>query len=375
MTTAKIQQVPIAAPSLDTAEIDVVTEVLRSGRLSEGERTAAFEQAFAEAEGAAWGVATSSGTAALLCAYMATVPAGEEVLVPGFGFIATAAMVVAAGAVPVFCDVDPETFTILPEEIERRGGERTRAAVPMHLFGNPGSIGQIEEVCRAKGVRIIWDAAQAHGATYNERPIGSFPLLTCYSFDPSQNMTTGEGGMVLGHDESLRAKLQRFKDHGQEGRYHHRVLGYNFRSNEVAAAIGLAQLAKLPAFNAARQGNAARLTEKLAGLEGLRLPRPTEGATHVYQQYTLSLDLHRLSVDRDAFARRLADRGIATGVHYPLATYLQPAMSEYDRGAALPNCIDLSRRVLSIPVHPGLSDEDVDRVASAVAEVHDEALR
>jgi len=365
----------MAAPSISNEEIKAVTAVLRSGKLAEGEKTAQFEAAFAEAEGAAWGVATSSGTTALLCAYMALVPPGQEVLVPGFGFMATAAMVVAAGAIPVFCDVDLETLSILPEEIERRAGPQTRACVPVHLYGNPAPIEQIELACRDQGLRMIWDAAQAHGATYRDKRLGAFPQLTCYSFYPTKNMTTGEGGMVLGHDEALRTKIQRLKNHGQDGRYHHRTIGYNFRSNEIASALGLGQLGRLPEMNAARQANAARLTGQLDELEGLRLSATTEGAVHVYHQYTLLLELNRLSIDRDTFVEQLAERGISAGVHYPLPLYLQPAMSEFDRGETLPNSIDLARRVLSVPVHPGLSEADVDRVAQAIREVHDAALR
>lgn len=374
-TTDTQAQIRMAIPSLDEQEVEAVTAVMRSGQLSEGPKTREFEQAFAAAEGAAWGVATSSGSTALLCAYLAAVPAGQEVLVPGFGFFATAAMVVAAGAVPVFCDVDTETFNILPEEVELRAGDRTRAAAPVHMFGNPVDVEPLELACREKGLRIIWDAAQSHGATYRDKSLGAFPDLACYSFYPTKNMTTGEGGIVLGHDAGLETKIRRLKNHGQEGRYNHRFMGYNFRSTDIASAIGLVQLTKLPAWNEARRRNAARLTAALSELSGLRVPVATEGAVHVYHQYTLVLDLHRLTISRDEFAAKLAEKGVQSGVHYPLPLYLQPALSSHAPGAVLPNAIELSRSVLSIPVHPGLSEADVDRVAEAVRDVHDASLK
>ncbi len=357
------------------AEVDAVARVLRSGKLREGELTREFEDAFARAEGAPWGVAASSGTTALLMAYLAMLQKGDEVLVPGFGFIATAAMVVAAGATPVFCDIDPVTFAIRPDEIERKSGPRTRAAVPVHMFGHPAPIEPLRLVCREKGLRIVWDAAQAHGATYQGQRMAEFHDLIVYSFYASKNITTGEGGMVLGHDPALRVKLQRLKDHGAEAPYDHRTLGYNFRSTEMASAIGLVQLGKLEALNRARRLNASRLASQLAGLRAIRLPVEQPGCCSVYHQFTVVLDTERLRINRKEFAERLAQRNIATSVHYPLPVHHQQALAHLGRDDVLPGCVELSRRVLSLPVHPGLSIDDIDRVALAVRDVHDESVR
>lgn len=372
------RRIAMGAPAIGEEEIAAVTEVLRSGMLREGERTRAFEAAFAEAEGAAWAVACSSGTAALQLAYLATLQPGDEVLVPGFGFIATASMVVAIGGVPVFCDIDPETFAITPEEVDRRCTKKTRACVPVHLYGHPAPIEELQLICRERGLRIIWDAAQAHGATWQGQRMGAFPDLATYSLYASKNITTGEGGVIVGHDPALRTRLLRLKNHGSEpggAAYDHRQVGYNFRLTDMAAAIGLVQLEKLDGLSRARRLNASRLTRHLTGLPGLRVPVERPGAVSVYHQYTIVLDLERLKVDRREFASRLADRGIASSVHYPLPMHHQPALSQYCGDAVLPNSVELARRVLSLPVHPALTTDDVDRVALAVRDVHDEVLR
>jgi perosamine synthetase len=375
LSVSSLPRITMGSPAIGEEEIAAVTAVLRSGKLREGELARQFEEAFAAAEGAAWAVTTNSGSSALLASYMTLIQPGDEVLVPGFGFIATASMVVAAGGVPVFCEIDPQTATMLPEEVERRSGPRTRACAPVHIFGHPVAIEPLQLACRQRGLRIIWDAAQAHGAAYHGRRMASFPDLTVYSFYPSKNMTTGEGGMVTGHDPALRQRIARLKDHGSVAPYDHRSLGYNWRSSEIAAAIGLAQLAKLDAANRARRLNASRMTSHLGGLRAVRVPCEQPGCTSVYHQYTIVLDLERLTIDRSEFARRLNERGIATAVHYPLPVYHQPALADYSRDTLLPNCSELARRVLSLPIHPGLTTDDVDRIALAVRDVHDEALR
>lgn len=331
--------------------------------------TADFEKRFARAVGTRFAVAVNSGTAALFLAYRATLKPGDEVIVPDFTFAATAAMVTAAGGTPVFADVDPKTFTLDPASVQRKLTRRTRAIVPVHLFGHPADVSRLMEIARRHHLRVIWDAAQAHGARFEEQDVGSFPEVVCYSFYPTKNMTTGEGGMLTTSDPSLAAELRLLRSHGEVSRYTHVRIGFNFRMTDVAAALGRIQLAKLPSAVRRRHRNAALLTRGLRGVPGLRTPHIAPGATPAFNLYTVQIDPEIMGMSRDNLQRALARRGVETAVHYPLPLHRQPIFLGQGRDEEFPVSTRLALTVLSLPVHPGLSREDLARIVRAVRAV------
>ncbi len=328
-----------------------------------------FESRFARAVGARFAVAVNSGTTALYLAYRALLKPGDEVIVPDFTFVATAAMACAVGAKPVFADVDPETFTLDPIDVERRITRRTRALAPVHLYGHPANISQLLRLARRHKLRLIWDAAQAHGASFHGRDVGSFPDVVCYSFYPSKNMTTGEGGMLTTSNPSLAAEFKLARSHGEQSRYYHVRLGFNFRLTDLAAAVGREQLRKLPAAVRKRQRNAAILTRGLSGLAGLKMPDVARWATHAFNQFTIRLDPSVLRMSRDEFQKALARRGIETAVHYPLPLHRQPIFQGCGTDDDFRVSTRLAETVLSLPVHPGLSQPDLERIIRAVRKV------
>lgn len=328
-----------------------------------------FETRFARAIGARHAVAVNSGTAALYLAYHALLKPGDEVIVPDFTFVATASMAVAAGLKPIFADVDPETFTLDPADIERRITARTRALAPVHLYGHPANIRTLLPLARRHKLRMIWDAAQAHGAGLHGRDVGSFPDVVCYSFYPSKNMTTGEGGMLTTSDPALAAKCKLLRSHGESERCRHVCLGFNFRLTEVAAALGREQLKRLPAALRKRQRNATLLTRGLAGLRGLKTPLVARGATHAFNLYTIRLDPETLGMSRAAFQKALAEHGIESAVHYPRPLHRQPIFKGYGTDQDFPISTRLADAVLSLPVHPHVGRRDLQHIVRVVREI------
>ena len=360
------KNIPIASVALDEQEIDAVVEVLRSGALRQGKKTAAFEQAFAGKVGAREAIAVSSGSAALHIAYLATIKPGDEVLVPAFSHISTASMVYYAGGRLVLCDIDPETYTLDLEDASKRISARTTGIAPVHLFGNACAIEAIERFARGHKLAIIWDAAQAHGTEYKGKDVGGFDDLVCYSFYPTKNMLTGEGGMITTNDPALAETCRQLRSHGQTKKYYHPHFGLNYRMTDVEAAIGIAQLDKLDKLVDARRNNARRLTEALADTPGVRTPHVAAGVKHSYHQYTVQIDPTVLQTSRDEFVDAIRAQGVGAAVHYPRPIHKQPAIEELIGQVSLPVCELLSERVLSLPVHPLLSDADLDRIAKAV---------
>ena len=352
--------IPIARPLLGPEEQALVAETLASGSLAQGPRVRELEERFADFVGVPHAVATSSGTTALHLALLAAgVGPGSEVITVPFTFIASASSVVHTGARPVFVDVDARSFTMDPAQVEATVTPRTRAIMPVSLYGQPADLPAIEDIAQRHGLALIEDAAQSHGAALDGRRSGSWGQ-GIFSFYPTKNMTTGEGGMITTADLDLAEWARLRREHGMKVRYHHDVLGYNFRMTDIHAAIGLAQLDKLPAFNARRIAIAGRYTQSLRGVV---TPWQRPGATHVYHQYTLRV------LKRDAFVERLRERGVGTGVYYPIPVHRQQPFIDLGYGEqSFPVSELLSEEVVSIPVHPGLSDENVDTVIAAVNE-------
>jgi dTDP-4-amino-4,6-dideoxygalactose transaminase len=350
--------IPIARPLLGPEEQALVAETLASGSLAQGPRVRELEERFAEFVGVPHAVATSSGTTALHLALLAAgVGPGAEVITVPFTFIASASSIVYTGARPVFVDVDARSFTMDPTQVEGAITPRTRAIMPVSLYGQPADLPAIDDIAQRHGLALIEDAAQSHGAALDGRRSGSWGQGV-FSFYPTKNMTTGEGGMITTADLDVAEWARLRREHGMKVRYHHDVLGYNFRMTDIHAAIGLAQLDKLPSFNARRIAIAGRYTQSLRGVV---TPWQRPGATHVFHQYTLRV------LKRDAFVERLRERGVGTGVYYPIPVHRQQPFIELGYGdQSFPVSEGLTEEVVSIPVHPGLSDEDVDTVIAAV---------
>jgi dTDP-4-amino-4,6-dideoxygalactose transaminase len=343
---------------LGDEEITEVTRVLRSGQIAQGPEVATFEDEFARYVGeskSVYAVAAANGTAALQMAMMALgIGAGDEVIVPALTFIASANAVRAAGATPVFVDVHPRYFTIDAASVEAAVTPATAAIMAVHLYGQAADMDALTETCRRHGLALIEDAAQAHGARWHGRRVGTFGV-GCFSFYPTKNMTTGEGGMVTTTDAALAERLRLARNHGMRRQYEYLDFGVNLRMTDIAAAIGRVQLRRLNAWNDARRTHAAWFDVNLRGVQTPLVQPETE---HVYHQYTV------LSHDRDRLAQRLHEAGVGYGVYYPEPLHRTAA---YAQDLDLPISEALAARVISLPMRPDLTDEERITIASAVA--------
>jgi perosamine synthetase len=353
------QRIPLVKPLIGPGEIRAVVEVLRSGQLAQGRCVEQFEGEFAAMCGVRCAVAVNSGTAALHLALLAHgLGPGDEVITSPFTFAATANAVLMTGARPVFVDIRRNDFNIDPDAILSRMTPRTRALLPVHLYGHPSDMAAIGEIADRHGLAIIEDACQAHGAKWAGRMVGSFGT-GCFSFYPTKNMTTGEGGMITTNDPAIAERLQLLRSHGAPRPYHHVDLGYNFRMTDLSAALGLAQLKRLDNFTRRRRSNARYYDRHL---RGVIVPTQAPDAFHVYHQYTV-----RVPDGRDELQARLTGEGIGSAVYYPVPLHLQPFYRELGYADELPKAEAASREVLSLPVWPGLKRAERERVAEAVS--------
>ena len=363
MITVSNIKVPIAKPIIGDEEIENVVEVLKSGMIAQGPKVEEFEEEFAEWVGADYGIAVNSGTAALHVALLSCgIGEGDEVITSPFTFIASGNSIVYTGAKPVFADIDLETYTIDPDSIEDLITENTKAILPVQLYGQSADMDRINEIAEKYGLTVIEDAAQAHGATFNGTPVGSMGDMACFSFYPTKNMTTSEGGIITTNDEELAENARIFRAHGASIRYHHSEIGYNFRMTDISAAIGLAQLDKIDDFNCKRIENAAYLNEGLSDVDGIITPYCADGSKHVYHQYTIRVE----KGDRDDWVDIINDCGVGTGIHYPIPLYNQPIYKSLGFEGYCPNAELAADNVISLPVHPSLTKEDLDLVIEAV---------
>jgi dTDP-4-amino-4,6-dideoxygalactose transaminase len=361
-------KVPIAKPIIGQEEIDNVVEVLKSGMIAQGPKVSEFEKEFASWVDADYGVATNSGTAALHVALLACgIGAGDEVITTPFTFIASGNSIVYTGAKPVFGDIDLDTYTLDPDTIEDLITDKTKAIMPVQLYGQSADMDAICDIAEDHDLKVIEDAAQAHGSTFNGKKVGSMGDMACFSFYPTKNMTTSEGGMITTDDEELVEEAHIFRAHGSRVKYHHDDIGYNFRMTDISAAIGLAQLNVIDGFNQKRAENAAYLNKGLADIDGVITPYAREGSTHVYHQYTIRVE----KGDRDDWIDILTEKGIGTGVHYPIPLYNQPIYKKLGFTGSCPNAETAAKGVISLPVHPSLTNEDLDLVIEAVKAASD----
>ena len=361
MTSAR-HRIALAEPDLGEQELDAVRQVFASGTLTDGPWTETFEQAFAARHGTEHAVAFSSGTAALTAMHL-TLHLGpdDEIVVPSMTFISTATSVLHAGARPVFADIRPDTFTLDVDDVARRLTPRTRAIVAVHYGGQAADLAELRALADDAGIVLLEDAAEAHGATYRGTPVGGAGTMAMFSFTPTKNITTGEGGMVTTHDGDHARQLRLLRNHGQTAVDRHEVLGFNWRLSEMQAAIGTVQLAKLDDVLARKRQQAARLTESLAASPLITTPHVADDRDHVFMLYTLLVE-----GARDVVAAGLAEAGIESRTYFPPA-HRQPVFP--DQAVELPVTDWAHERMLSVPAHPSLSEADLDEVAKRVTDL------
>jgi dTDP-4-amino-4,6-dideoxygalactose transaminase len=358
--------VPIADPQLGEIEEKLVLEVLRSGRLAQGEMVERFEEAVAEVVGVEHAIAVNNGTSALIAAMVAAgIGPGDEVITTPLTFIATLNAILFVGATPRFADVGDD-FNIDPESVSALINQRTRAMVPVHLYGRLARMDELSAIADAHGIDIIEDAAQALGARSPSGAAGQFGL-GCFSFYATKNVTTGEGGLVTTNSADQAMTLRRIRNQGQAARYEYVMAGYNLRMTELDAAVGVGQMSRFSDIVHRRRENARELAKGLKGIEGLVIPSEPPGHVHVFNQFTVRVERHA-RIGRDELQRRLAEAGVSSQIYYPKLVF------EYDYA---PKPIDtglehsaraqrFTREVLSLPVHPGVENAHIDRIVETV---------
>ncbi len=348
----------------------LVASVLESGRYVLGEHVEAFEQAFAARCGVDHAIAMNSGTSALHLALLAAgIGPGDEVVTVPMTFVATVAAILYAGATPRLVDIDPERGTMDPRALKRALTPRTKAIIPVHLHGRVADMAPILDIARARGILVIEDAAQAHDATYRGEPVGALGDMACFSFYPGKNLgACGEGGALVTSNDAWARRARILRDWGQEEKYVHSVRGFNFRMDAIQGAILNLKLRHLAEWTAARVALAARYDANLASA-GVRRPQAGPAGEHVYHVYAIR------APGRDQLRRRLGEAGISTGIHYPVPVHLQPAYADlgYGRGD-FPESEAFAAETLSLPIFPGLSTANVDRVCGVLEEVTGGAL-
>jgi len=352
--------IPIARPLIAEEEKQAVMDVLNSGVIAAGPKTLEFEKNFANFVGTKYAIATTSGTTALHLGLLSLgINNGDEVIAPSFSFIASANTILFCNAKPMFCDVDQQTFNIDTAKIEQLITSKTKAIMPVHLYGQSADMKPLQEIADKHGLFVIGDAAQAHGATYNDKKIGSFGNLECFSFYPTKNMTTGEGGIITTNDKEIFEKVNSIRNHGREKTkwgYEHDRIGYNYRMTDIAAAIGIEQLKKLPAFNEKRRTNAHYFDEKLKHVE---TPYVIQKAGHVYHQYTIKYK------NRDKLIKALNENKIGYGIYYPKPLHYYSHLKKYGH-SDLKISETLSEEIISLPVHPFLEKKDLEKIVKVV---------
>jgi perosamine synthetase len=355
--------IPISRPVIGEEEIRAVTEVLKSGNLAQGRKVEQFEAGFSKFIGARFAAAVSSGTAALQIGLQAIgIKKGDEVITTPFTFAATANAIIHCGATPVFADIDSRTFNMDPGKVKASG--KAKALVCVHLYGQPCEMGSLKRACSESGLKLVEDAAQAAGAEYGGKKVGTFGTLSAFSFYATKNITTGEGGMIVSSDRGIVERAKVLRNQGQSRQYMHDIVSYNFRMTDMQAAIGIEQLKRIESLNGKRIENARVLTDSLSGVRGVEVPFVQKNVKHVFHQYTI-----KVSKNRDRLLNHLNGHGVGARVYYPKPLYMQPPYAKmgYRKGLC-PVAEDVCRQVLSLPVHPLLTQEELEQVVKAVKE-------
>ena len=358
-------KINIAKPLIGDEEIAEVTRVLRSGMIASGPETKKFEEEFADFVGSKYACAATNGTAAISVALSACgIGPGDEVITSPFTFVATANAILSCGATPVFADINEETFNLCPKSTIEALTEKTKAIMPVHLYGLAAEMDSFREIAEKHNLFLIGDAAQAHGAMLNGMHVGSLADFECFSFYPTKNMTTGEGGMITTSNLELYNNANSIRNHGRPtntlGTYEYQQFGLNVRLTDIGSAIGRVQLRRLTEFNSNRARNAKLLTENLTGVKGIVLPTVPEGYVHAWHQYTIKVE------KRDELISFLKENNIGCGIYYPRTIYEYPHLEKYRSDCKVADLV--ASQALSLPVHAGLTIDEVEEVARVVAE-------
>lgn len=359
--------IQISKPLMEEEEKNIVCKVLSEGMLASGEYVTEFESRFSNYLGCRYSVCTSNGTTALHAALLsAGIGQGDLVITTPFSFIATANAILYVGARPIFADIDEKSFNIDPDKVEEiicNSREKIKALIIVHLFGNPCQMDRIVYICKKYDILLIEDCAQAHGAEYNGKKVGTFGKVSIFSFYPTKNITCGEGGIIVTNDEEIYLRAKRIINHGQEKPYNHTTIGYNYRMTNIAAAIGMEQLKKLNRFNAKRIENAKYYDNEVLKSKYI-LPATFENCKHVYNQYTL-----KCKYNREKLINKLREENIGYGIYYPLTIPSQPLYKNLGVRADCPLAERLTNEVVSIPVHPSLSQDELVKIVSTLNEI------
>ncbi|MBP2171996.1 DegT/DnrJ/EryC1/StrS family aminotransferase [Methanococcus voltae] len=356
------RNIPIAKPLVGEEEIQAVTDVLKSGMLAHGAEVEKFEKEFANYQQTKYGIGVTSGTVALDLALKALkLSHGDEVITTPFTFIASSNAILYQGSKAVFADIDEKTYNIDPEQVMEKITPNTKAIIAVHLFGQPANVKALKEIAEDHNIYLIEDAAQAHGAEYNNKRVGGFGDFSTFSFYPTKNMTTGEGGIVLTNDDELCNRAKLIRNHGQSEKYLHTELGYNFRMTSISAAIGRVQLKNLEYWTEKRIKNAKLLNDGLKDVDGIITPFKDKHVKHVYHQYCIRVE-DEFKLKRDELQEYLAEKGIGTGIHYPIPVNYQPIYEKLGYAKDCDKSKYASERILSLPVHPSVTEVDIEYI-------------
>lgn len=357
--------IPIIRISFSRQEEQAVLKVLRSGQLAQGETVAAFEKQFASYTGSRYAVAVANGTVALHIALLALgIGYGDEVITTPYSFVASTNAILYVGATPVFVDIG-EDFNIDVHKIEEKITKRTKAILPVHLFGNPCAMDEITDIARQHNLHVVEDACQAHGAMYKGKKVGSIGSVGCFSFYATKNMTTGEGGMIVTDNKAVSEYARMVRSHGSRVRYYHDFLGYNMRMTEMQAALGVVQLTKLDRFNDIRREHAAYYNDLLGEILHLVTPVVAGYVRHVYHQYTIRVR-QREGKNRQTLIGAFDRAGIGYGIYYPVPIHQQKELLALGFSGNFPVTEQLSRETLSLPVHPTVTKKQIRFIAGII---------
>ena len=360
--------IPIAKPIVGLEEQKAVMEVLSNGQLASGDYVKKFEDTFRAFLGCKYAVCTSNGTTALHAALLgAGIGDGDIVITTPFSFIATGNAILYAGGIPLFADINWETFNIDPDSIEqviKENEGKVKAILIVHLFGNPCDMDKIIEICNRYNILLIEDCAQAHGAEYRNKKVGTFGSAGAFSFYPTKNMTCGEGGMIVTDDEEHYERIKKIVNHGQSKRYQHDILGYNYRMTNISAAIGIEQLKKLKHFNNSRINNASQYYKQIKN-KSFILPEITEHSKHVFNQFTI-----KSNIPIEKVINILQKEQIGYGIYYPTIIPEQPLYKNLPLTHCCPIALKASNQVLSIPIHPSLTKDEIEHITTVLNSIN-----
>lgn len=360
--------VPFMSTGLIQADIDQALAVLKTGMLRAAKKCEELEQRFGQMSQAKHMMTCANGTCALQLAYEPLFQPGDEILVPAWSYIATVSMIAARGCTPVFVDAIPETFQIDMADAAKKVTSKTRGIAATHLYGCPVDIDAVQALAAKHNLKVVYDAAQSHLATWKGKGIGAYGDAVTYSFYATKNLGTGEGGSISTNDDALARTIKLLRSHGETDKYLHEYVGYNYRMNDITGAIGCSKLDRLEAQTKQRQANAARYDAILNSIPGLIAPKTTPGGESVYHLYVARIDLSKFRCTRDEFCKALGAEGVPTAIHYPRSLPKQPALSKWDRKDC-PVADGLSAQVFALPMHHDMTEEHFRVLGEALKKV------